>query len=156
MVRTRDDLRQQAKAWDRVRQWLTHKRNRQLERTDNSRRSLHSSENILKILSCCWKIHRRGVPLWEDIIKQFYVSLSTSCERQERTGSSVSDKAVNTSTLLLCGVFDAAKGRLRIDQAVDKGGAETRQQRCRMRVFVYRHRSRRNRWGQNIRTVTVV
>ena len=38
-------------------------------------------------------------------------------------GSSVSNKSVNTGTVLLCGVFDAAKGRLRIDQAVDKGGA---------------------------------
>ena len=156
MVRTRDDLRQQAKAWDRVRQWSTHKRTDNLKEQTTRREGLHPSENILKILSCCWKIHRRGVPLWEDIIKQFYVSLSTSYERQERTGSSVSDKTVNTSTLLLCGVFDAAKGRLRIDQAVDREGAETGQQRCRMRVFVYQHRSRRNRWGQNIRTITVV
>ena len=62
------------------------------------------------------------------------MSLSTSYERQERTGSSVSDKTVNTSTLLLCGVLDAVKGRLRIDQAVDREGAETGQQRCRMRV----------------------
>ena len=53
---------------------------------------------------------------------------------------------VNTGTVLLCGIFDAAKGRLVvcIDQAVDKGGAETRQQRCRMRAFVYRHRGRRS------------
>ena len=39
--------------------------NTQKEQTTR-REVVHPSENILKILSCNWKIHRREVPLWEE------------------------------------------------------------------------------------------
>ena len=137
MVRTRDDPRQQAKTWDRVRQWWTHKRDRQLEMKLAFKWKYPQDIKLLLENS-----QKRNPFVRKTWVKQFCVSLSTSYVRQKRTGSSVSSKPANTSTVLLCGVIDAAKGRLRIDQAVDWEGAETGQQRCRMRAFVYRHRSR--------------